>query len=248
MTRLSLLLIGVAFAAGTPGLPKRFEAQFIHRAKLPKGDKVVCLTFDDGPSPGITEKILKTLKECDVKATFFLIGQNVKNAPKLARQIAEGGHAIGGHSYTHSRSLTIAQARKEIANTNAAIAEATGVMPRLFRPPYGIQTSALSKAAREQKMTLILWSISSADTVRIDAATIENNILHTPYSGDIILMHEAGGADHATAKALPNIIRGIKQQGFRCVTVPELLVMWDQQLSERERKASPSSMKDRSPR
>lgn len=243
---LSFLFCSVALARESVTVPKRFDAQFIRRAKLPKGDKVLCLTFDDGPLPGLTEKILATLKEHKVKATFFLVGRNVKAHPELARAIVEGGHAIGSHSFTHARSLTKAQARKEIADTGAAIRAATGVAPSIFRPPYGLTTSALSTAAKEKKMPVILWSISSADTVRIDAKTIEHNILHTPYSGDIILMHDAGGADHATLKALPGILTGIKKMDFRCVTIPELLMLWSEQLANGEQTASPSRLKGKS--
>lgn len=211
-------------------VPRRFEAQCIRRGALAKGDKVVCLTFDDGPLPGVTEEILKKLKENEATATFFLIGRNVKAHPELAKAIAAAGHAIGSHSYTHARSLSLERARREIADTNALLATTTGVAPRLFRPPFGIKTSALSKAARERNMTLILWSISSADTMNITSREIENNILHTPCSGDIILMHDGGGADRATVKALPNILKGLKQLGFRCVTVPAMLELLDRQL------------------
>ncbi len=231
----SVAIVGAATAVGSASapVPRRFAGQIITRARLPKSDKVVCLTFDDGPKPGATELVLKLLKLHGAKATFFLIGKHVQANPELVAQMVRDGHAVGNHSWSHAKSLTKAEAEREVTATAAAIERAGGVRPVVFRPPFGMRTSALAQAAQAQRLPLVLWSISSADTqADVTASTIANNILHTPYSGDVILMHDGGGDHSETVKALPTILAGLQQMGMQCITVPELLTRWDAQCAE----------------
>ncbi|MDD5625660.1 MAG: polysaccharide deacetylase family protein [Patescibacteria group bacterium] len=190
--------------------------------------KVVALTFDDGPNGQYTEEILKILKDEDIKATFFLVGDNVATYPNIAKDIADQGHEIGNHSYYHSICLPFEKAKnieKEISQTNEIIFQATGEYPTLFRPPHGWRTPIICKSARLEGLRTVEWSDMTTDYFKYaKAESISKNILKNVHSGSIIVLHDGLNLDHKanreeTIKALPIIIKELKDQGYSFVTL-----------------------------
>jgi peptidoglycan/xylan/chitin deacetylase (PgdA/CDA1 family) len=193
--------------------------------------RYIALTFDDGPDPKYTERILDILKANDVSATFFLVGDHVRSYPDLVRRMAADGHEIGNHTDTH-RNLFLLPKRQTIAeidNSAKSIAAVTAQRPRLFRPPRGLYDRALLSLLAERRNTLVLWSISSQDWAEVSPGGIRRNILSRVQGGDILLFHDSGaivsaqGGDRDnTINALPKILSQLKARGFRLVTVSEL--------------------------
>jgi peptidoglycan/xylan/chitin deacetylase (PgdA/CDA1 family) len=213
--------------APVPAVPAAYRGKILRQRVRHFPDKLLALTFDDGPSPTVTPRVLKTLREHHAHATFFVLGNCAKRWPALVRQAAREGHAIGSHSYSHPSKLSPAQACSQLERTAALIEAATGQRPRLFRPPYGITKGNLCQTALQQGYTAVLWTISSADSRPIGHQVIAHNVIHTPNPGDIVLMHDA--ENHAaTAEALPQILTELAAAGFRFVTIPELLQAWEQ--------------------
>jgi peptidoglycan/xylan/chitin deacetylase (PgdA/CDA1 family) len=155
-------------------------------------DRTLALTFDDGPNPAVTPKLLDVLDRYDARATFFLIGRHVRACPALAAEIAARGHAIGNHTDTHANLLWLsgAQVRDELLRCSAAIRTATGQRPTMMRPPYGYRTPHVHAAARQAGLgPLILWSRSARDWNPQPAAQVIQR-LQAVRSGDIVLLHD----------------------------------------------------------
>ena len=198
----------------------------------PKAQNMVALTFDDGPSPKFTPVVLEILKEYDAKATFFLIGKNVRKYPELSRKILSEGHEIGNHTYTHSpiNSMLPPIIRSEIEKCRKTIFEATGVSTKYFRPPYGFYNMAVKKEVARTNHQMVLWSLRTFDSSYgvVRKKMIEGLVLRRIKAGDIILMHDSKSAiknimdNNATIKALPIILEYIKSIGLKAVTVSEL--------------------------
>lgn len=187
--------------------------------------KIVALTFDDGPDPTVTPRILDTLAKYHAKATFFVVGKCAVRHPELLKRIVAEGHVIGNHSYSHPSKTTPEQAAREIDQTTKAIVAFTGKHPTLFRPPYGIQSGELAKYAKKRGYAVVIWNLTSADTATKNSKVIAHNVAYTPDPGDIALMHD--GTGHTpTADALPAILEKLTKDGFQFVTVPELLDEW----------------------
>ncbi|GAW94124.1 polysaccharide deacetylase family protein [Calderihabitans maritimus] len=193
---------------------------------------VVALTFDDGPDPRYTPAILDILQEKKVPATFFLVGKHVERYPQIARRIVDEGHEIGNHTYSHANLLGASsfKIRREIEAAEKAIKKATGRRPAYFRPPRGLYSRTLRDILSEKNYALVLWSVSSQDWSGVSAQDIERNVLARVKPGAIILMHDSGdlisswGGDRTnTVKALPGIIDGLRAQGYRFVSLSELL-------------------------
>ena len=198
----------------------------IRKVKLSSGSKAIALTFDDGPSPNTTPQILAILKEKNIKATFFLIGQNLKNFPQIGQQLVANGHALGNHTWHHwHRQVTKWTIASEIEDTAALIYETTGVKTSLFRPPNGFLYNGLADYARKRKDVVVLWSIKSGDWRRhgVSVEQLINKVVETAKPGAIVLMHDGGGERSRTVQALPKIIDELTAGGYEFVTVPELL-------------------------
>jgi peptidoglycan/xylan/chitin deacetylase (PgdA/CDA1 family) len=213
-------------------VPERYQAVTVRGAELAGKEKVIALTFDDRPWPQTTSQVLDILKKNKIKATFFWIGQHLQNNPRIAQKVAANGHAIGNHTWHHRYNrMDAATAAREIDDTAALIFKTTGVKTFLFRPPGGNLRNGLAAYAKKKKNVVVLWSVSSADTNRrASAQTIASNVLGGVHRGSIVLMHDGGGNHAATVKALPHIIAGLKEKGYKFVTVPELLEMKDREL------------------
>lgn len=231
-------------------VPSNFQGIVISEAKLPPEKKVIALTFDDGPWPNTTAKVLDILKKNRIKSTFFVVGQNVKNYPDLTKQIVADGHIIANHTWHHwYHQMSAEAAAYEVANTGDIIYQTTGVRTSLFRPPGGIMNNGVAAYAKNNKYAVIMWSADSMDYSRPAVPRLMNNIFREAKPGGIVLMHDGGGDRSHTVKALPEIISRFRKQGYEFVTVPELLEMQDQhpQLTAKNKSKSPQLQKPKKP-
>ena len=148
-------------------VPPKFQGVVISEAKLPPEKKVIALTFDDGPWPSSTAKVLDILKKNNIKGTFFVVGQNVKTYPDLTKRVVTDGHVIANHTWHHWYHHMNAQAAAyEVANTTDIIYQTTGVKTSLFRPPGGIMSNGVAAYAKSNKYAVIMWSSDSMDYSR----------------------------------------------------------------------------------
>ena len=218
-------MIGVGFAlilaTIQPTIPDWYRGKIVAIRPRFFGQKILALSFDDGPDPTNTPKILDALKKENAKATFFVLGSQAQKYPNLIKRIAKEGHAIGNHSFSHIAKTSVAGAVSELDKTNQAI----GFVPDMFRPPYGIRNGEMAKLALSRKMAVILWTITAADTATRDSKVIANNIIFTPNPGDIALLHDGPG-HLPTANAVPTILKELKAKGWKFVTLPTLLQAW----------------------
>lgn len=186
--------------------------------ETPVSGKVVALTFDDGPNPETTTKILDTLKKYNAKATFFMLGSRVSFYPEIVKEMKEAGHELGNHTWTHSK-LTKASAQKiasEINNTSNAIEKASGSKPTVFRPPYG----AVNNTVRSQtSLPIILWDVDTLDWKYRDANHLLEHIKSHVKDGSIVLMHDI---HTSTAEGLDAVLAYLQGEGYSFVTVSEL--------------------------
>jgi peptidoglycan-N-acetylglucosamine deacetylase len=192
-------------------------------------EKVVALTFDDGPNAPHTARILDILRREGVPATFFLVGANVLREPALARRIVAEGHTLGNHTAMHRwRDAILAPRYRDLDRAQAIIAAQTGVAPRYFRPPFGIHTPWQLRAVRQRGLTPVQWSAEANDPHRPGAATIARRLLAAAHPGAILLLHDGDGtraaADRAqTVAALPAAIAGLRARGYRIVPLDEFV-------------------------
>lgn len=179
--------------------------------------KKIALTFDDGPHPKYTLKLLDGLKSRNVKATFFIIGKNASNYPEIVKRISDDGHLIGNHTYTHVQLTCISEteAISEIKNTNDIIYDCTGKIPRFIRPPYGLYSDKLKK---ETNLTPVLWSVDPRDWSILNTNFVVKHVLKRVKHGNIILLHDI--FDTSVDAAL-KIINNLLAQGYEFVTVDE---------------------------
>ena len=194
--------------------------------------RIVALTFDDGPSPVWTPKILDELKKADVKATFFMVGYHVQKYPDIARRVAREGHAIGNHGYAHSVILyyTPAEIEEEIKYTEHVIREVTGRTTTLFRPPKAWLRDSTKDKIRSMGYEVVLWSLNSKDWVGFPHQWIVRYLAARVRSGDILLFHDSGnifareGGDRSqTVRTAALLIKALRGKGFSFVTVEELM-------------------------
>jgi peptidoglycan-N-acetylglucosamine deacetylase len=206
--------------------PPEYQGKILYKVEPTNQEKVIALTIDDGPWPNTTVQMLDILKENDIKATFFWVGTAIEANPELAKRVVAEGHAIGNHTLHHwYKPMNAATAKNEIDRTAELIYKTTGVKTSLFRPPGGYLNNGLAAYAKSQNYTVVMWSQTSADTdPHAKYQVFVKNVLRDAKPGGIVLMHDGGGDRSRTVQALPQIITGLKQQGYRFVTVPELVI------------------------
>lgn len=215
-------------------LPSLFRGTTLRQAQLDSQQKAIALTFDDGPWPKTTEQILDILKKNNIKATFFWVGRYLQTYPELGKKVAEAGHAIGNHTWNHQYiKYNDSGAAREIDRTTSLIEEVTGVKTSMFRPPGGILTNGLVSYAQKKDYATIMWSADSLDW-RTSTKSLMDNVMRQANSGGIVLMHDGGGDRAKTVQALPDIIARLRQEGYKFVTVPELLKMEERHLKQQE--------------
>jgi len=200
--------------------------------RIPSSEKVVALTFDDGPSPVWTPRILDVLKEARVKATFFMLGMHVQRYPDVARRVAEEGHEIGNHTYDHHGVFYYKpeELNREVGDAEKIIKSITGVKTKYFRPPKAWLTRKEKEQLKDMGYETVLWSLNSKDWVTFDDRYIVNYILHHVRPGDILLFHDSGGVfkpeggkRKETVKAVSRLIEKLRERGYRFVTISQLL-------------------------
>jgi peptidoglycan-N-acetylglucosamine deacetylase len=195
-----------------------------------RGSKQIALTFDDGPNDPHTLKLLEVLAKHNVSATFFMIGRYVRQRPDIARAVAQAGHVIGNHTFTHPRLIfqSKAQTRIQLVDCHQALEDAIGEHSKLFRPPFGGRRPATLRVARDLGLQTVMWNVSSHDWSAAPAAVIEEKVAGQMRGGDVILLHDGGyralGADRSqTVIATDNLIRRYKDEQCEFVTVEEML-------------------------
>jgi len=187
---------------------------------------VVALTFDDGPDPQMTPRLLGILKEHGAVATFFLVGSRIQSYPDTVAKIREAGHAVAGHGFEHidHRDLSAEEAfETQFAVTDGLVQQHAGSAAGYFRPPYGALTDEQVEYFARRGVEMVLWSVDSLDwsTSHNRAAKIEKRVLDQVHPGAVVLLH-SGRARRATAKALPRILKELSRRGYRFVTVEEM--------------------------
>lgn len=181
--------------------------------------KKIALTFDDGPNKTYTLPLLEGLEERGVKATFFLLGQQVTERPDIAEKIVKDGHMIGNHSFYHDdlREMDREEALLQVSRAGEVIYEATGKYPQVIRPPFGHVPENL---VYEPPMAEVLWTIDSRDWELSDVGTIIQNVVPNAEENAIILMHDSSQSSVDAALA---IVDELKQDGYTFVTLDEIL-------------------------
>lgn len=186
-------------------------------------EKKIAITFDDGPHPIITSKVLKLLSDYNAKATFFCIGKHVETYPDVLKSIHDQGHLIGNHSFTHRYGIDFNKVKAwtaEIELTDIAIANVTGSKPKLFRPPFGVTTPNLAAALKQTGHKAIGWNIRSYDTVLKNPNAVLKRITKNVKPGAVILLHD----NHDRIEfVLEQLLQFLKKQGYTMVTINELL-------------------------
>lgn len=216
-------------------LPPNFANGPVPRA-LPPGIRVsfsschapgpyAAMTYDDGPHPSLTPRLLDMLAQWNLKATFFLIGKNAAAYPRIVQRIVAEGHEVANHSWSHPAlsKLSDTAVRSELRRTHDAITQACGVAPICYRPPYGAITAAQkSWIAREFGYPTIMWSVDPNDWRDRNAGIISSRIRAGARAGSIILAHDI----HATTvNAMPSTLPALQQRGLRFVSVATLITM-----------------------
>ncbi len=186
--------------------------------------KKIALTFDDGPSKRYTAAILDILKKHNVKATFFVVGENVQKFPELlSREIAEG-HEIGNHTYSHChlQKMDVVTLSGELDKAGKILMQVGGYKTTLFRPPEGVINQAVRAAAKGAGYSLVLWTIDTRDWAHNSTSNIIRMITDKASDGDIILFHDFVVGSSPTPQVLEIIIPKLREMGFEFVTVSEL--------------------------
>ena len=194
--------------------------------RLPADDPIVALTFDDGPNPEATPAILDALGAAGVHATFFVLGRHADRWPDLVARTAREGHVIGNHGYYHRKLIwrTPRYVREDITLGTAAIERAGGARPRLFRAPHGQRSPWVSPIARAEGQRTVGWTLGVWDTARPGSDVIADRVVRGVRPGSIVLLHDGDGYDPSgdrmqTARAVPAIIRGLRERGFSFATL-----------------------------
>lgn len=186
-------------------------------------EKVIALTFDDGPDPIDTPDVLDILKEKNVRATFFVLGQAAQANPDLLKRLVMEGHEIGNHSFKHDyqqRRLV-----EEMNQTDQEVFISTGTHTYFYRPPGGFLSKNQLETVRKNGHIVALWSVDSKDWRNPGVKQIVDNVIKNVFPGAIILMHDGGYQRTQTIKALGPIIDALRERSYRLATLSELKML-----------------------
>ena len=208
--------------ASSPQAPAQAGAGVPFVREGPAEGNRIALTFDDGPTLGVTDLILDVLKERKLRATFFMIGKRVAESPELARRVLAEGHEVGNHTFTHANltQLSDTAAEREIADTQAVMAERLQHRPTWFRPPYGSLRPSQGALAQAAGLRVALWSVDSRDWAQPGEVEIVQRIQYGAKAGSIILCHDLYPQ---TAHCLPKVIDELVKRKFSFSTLSELV-------------------------
>jgi len=198
--------------------------------RLRPGTKKIGLTYDDGPNDPHTLRLLELLAKHSARATFFLIGRYVQQRPDIVREIVNAGHAIGNHTFTHPHLpfLSNQQTQREFERCQQAIADAVGVAPAIFRPPFGMRRPGTFQIANALGLEAIMWSITGFDWKAPVAAKISGRVNRLIRGGDVVLLHDGShlgmGADRSqSVLATGAVLEQWRPKDYEFVTIPEML-------------------------
>ncbi|HTO36160.1 MAG: polysaccharide deacetylase family protein [Flavobacteriaceae bacterium] len=197
--------------------------------KISNEEKKVFLTFDDGPTPEVTEWVLETLQKYNAKATFFCIGKNIKSEPKIFRKIISGGHVVGNHTFNHLKGWRtntktyIENVKKcsEICIEHSQDSDRSGFKRNnLFRPPYGKIKNSQAKGLKKLGYRIIMWDIISMDfDPKITNKECLNNVINNIEEGSIIVFHDSFKAYEKLKAVLPETLEYLKENNYSCATI-----------------------------
>lgn len=191
---------------------------------------VLAMTFDDGPHPTNTPRLLDILKQRNIKATFFVVGRSAKTYPQIVRRIVEEGHEIGNHTWSHASltSRSDEQIRKELQTTEDALVAAAGYRPHIVRPPYGaVNTRIKQLMFADFGYANIMWSVDPQDWRRPGVSVVTNRLVNGAHKGAILLAHDI----HApTIEAMPSTLDQLLTKGYQFVTVSQLMNLEKQEM------------------
>ena len=185
--------------------------------------KEIAISFDDGPVSNYTTEILQLLKQDNIKATFFCIGNRIAGNENIVKKIKDDGHIIGNHSYSHHFWFDIFSSEKmldDLKKMDQETERVTGMLPKLFRPPYGVTNPNLRKAIIKGDYTPIGWSVRSMDTVIKDEKKLLDKINRSLKPGAVFLFHDTS---KTTVNVLPEFIREVKNKGYHIIPLDKLL-------------------------
>lgn len=194
----------------SPYILKKLSHKWIHWDIKDTANSIF-LTFDDGPIPDITPKVLSLLKEYDAKASFFMVGENAKRYPEIYKQVLAEGHVVGNHTYNHLKGFSISN-----SDYYTNIAEAGKFIDsKLFRPPHGQITPAQIRHISGE-YTIVMWSVLSGDfDSKISPEICTENVIHNTQSGSIVVFHDSLKAEHNMLPTLKNTLEYFSQKGFK---------------------------------
>nr|WP_235941544.1 polysaccharide deacetylase family protein [Paenibacillus puerhi] len=219
-------------AEAAPRNPTNGRAYFEERGEIvwevPSEEKVIALTFDDGPDETDTPAILDLLKQYDAKATFFVIGKRVEQFPELVKREMREGHEIANHTYSHmyfTKKISESKIEEQLSKAEHAIADVTGQKTKLFRPPGGYYSERVVRAAKKAGYLVVMWSWhqDTEDWNTPGVNKIVKKVLDHAHNGDIVLFHDHVEGRTQTVEALKQILPELQARGYRFVTVSELL-------------------------
>lgn len=206
-------------------LVRRPVDQVVVRRSPRPDSKLVALTFDDGPSPAWTGRVLRALEEQRVRGTFFVVGRQARRHAALVRRISAAGHLVGSHGMSHARfsELPVARVRSELLRSRQLLRETTGVASSWVRPPYGAMNGTAWREMHRLRARVVLWDVDPRDWERPGPKTIAERVVARVRPGSIVLLHDGGGDRSQTIRALPLIIERLRERGYEFVTVKELV-------------------------
>lgn len=188
-------------------------------------EKIIALTFDDGPNPPFTAQIVRVLRDAQATATFFMLGRQVALYPKPVRKVWNAGFQIANHSFSHSRLDRALEPvlTRELDDTRNLLFSITNVEPKWFRPPYGVGSPTLKAVAEAKGYRVVGWNIDTRDWEAANPDDIVNQVVSEVFPGAIVLMHDGGGNRTNTVMALPKIIQALRERGYTFVTLDQLV-------------------------
>lgn len=250
LTCFLLLTLAAVLALPWKGISLLSEWREMHAGRIvysvPNRNRLVALTFDDGPDPRYTPHVLDTLKRYGIHATFFLCGNKVALYPDLARRIVAEGHTLGNHTETHPRleGEDLRDVRLEIDRCESEITAVTGQRPLLFRPPRGLLSRPIMATVTDRGYRIVNWSLAFDRAKEKNSRVLRDRVLRLAKSGDIILMHDGSNSKSderaPTLRELAGIIDGLEARGFHFATVNDLLQPPDRVASSREHRVTGS--------
>ncbi|MEO8090054.1 MAG: polysaccharide deacetylase family protein [Gemmatimonadales bacterium] len=230
MLEIAVLGAGLALGAGLRGAYAPNSRLFGPVIGRGPHEPVAYLTFDDGPNPEVTERVLEVLDQEQAPATFFMVGRHVERYPGTAAAVARAGHEIGNHTYSHIKLHRVGPRRagSEIRRGHQAIAGTTGYVPRSFRAPHGYRSPFVAHAVAPYGYRSFGWTLGVWDSDCPGVSQIRNRVRKGLTPGTIILLHDGDGYDPRgnrwqTAAALPGIIRDVRDAGYRLDSLSSLV-------------------------